>query len=158
MSNLYNGLINSRLERKSNYNKLVEPIIEFFGKENVYLILAEELKENPQIVMDSVFSFLGLCKIPIKPLTKVHAGCSPRFFWITKIIKWATEQQRTNSYIKYKLFRILSLGLKGLNRKQGYKKPTRYITNLLRIQYDHIVEWAKQYFGTDIYYYWWKPK
>ncbi len=90
-----------------SYYPFIKDYTEAFGKENVRVVLSEELRERPQEVCNQIFDWLGLERIEIKKNTinKTYPINNPRLIRKIKKItnslsRWAVQSPFKEPYLK----------------------------------------------------------
>ena len=56
------------------YDEIIEYILSLFSKNNLYIGISEEIRENPNVEYNKIYSFLGARNIEIKQNIDTHLG------------------------------------------------------------------------------------
>lgn len=129
------------------YGKQLEKVYGLFAKENVHIILFDEVVSRPFEVMDEVFEFLGVGAIALPEKSvdkKVNDKSGFRSPVIGKLINRITVSMRS-SYAGGRLVDLVKkIRLAGMIKKMNAKKPETI--NVL----NETVKELKQYYSEDI--------
>lgn len=105
------------------YADALERVFKFFPKEQVHIIWFNELKDEPQRVMDEVFAFLGLPTIPVVAQAD-NVGEIPRFSAVNSYLRrWgivSMVKKVVNDKTKKRLKRLMFSSKKPLLKEEDY--------------------------------------
>lgn len=71
---------------RSQYSKHIQNYWSIFPKENIKIVVLEELKKNPQGELNKIYDFLGVSSIQIEQLTQANKAYTPKYKWLNDIV------------------------------------------------------------------------
>lgn len=72
---------------KSEYIRHLRRISDLFGRDQLYIVLLEELSENANVVVNQVYDFLGLKSFSLRADDRKNRAKQPRIQWLAHIIQ-----------------------------------------------------------------------
>jgi len=104
----------------SLYHLHLKNMLKYFPKENIKVVLLEELKSNPDKVMADVFAFMNVNKNEIINTNKVHNKTSvPKSKSLAKFIHFLRSNKNVNQFlhkiIPFKVYKKMGFALVNLN-------------------------------------------
>lgn len=106
------------LIRDGYYFKYLKPYLDTFGKNNIYILIQEDIENNPGIEVKNLYKFLEVNTefIPTIVNKKVSKSIVPKLFWLEKSrqkVFWMLMQFELPQIINF----IKKIGLSELYRK-----------------------------------------
>lgn len=121
-----NGEVFERCDciKRGAYVDQLKRLYQYFPKEQILVLKAEDLRENKQREVNKVTDFLEIPNFRVLDDSDKHLGGEVRWMWLNYItgffanIRWENEKHyRFVTYICTKIVRWT----KGINKKKGYK-------------------------------------
>ena len=118
-----------------SYPKKIEYILDLFGKDNVRIILLDDIINNPEKVMSKLFSFLGVDEIKQsftavnikKPLVDHNKLKVRLFYFIHYSNRYIRNNNSKNYFLINPIIRIILLGILRFSQfftKHPYESPS----------------------------------
>lgn len=115
--------------KRGAYVDQLKRLYEYFPKEQVLVLKAEDLREDKQGEVDKVTDFLGLERCTLRDDTDRHLGGEVRWKWLNYITGFFAEirgfDKKRNKVIQYICTKIVRI-TKGINKKKGYKPMNKW--------------------------------
>ena len=142
------------------YNKQIKTFLKYFGKDQIKIVLFEEVSKNPQEVMASLFNFLGVKEIEIEEFRSHNITGSLKNKTIQKIVFGDNEVR--NFLVKNIFNRIIPPKYKAklrwkiihLNTKKTKKEEIKGLTpefiKTLNLYYENDIEELEKFLNKDL--------
>jgi hypothetical protein len=90
------------------YIEIIENLLKYFKREQILILINEQMAKEPQLVYDQIFDFLGIPKIKIKYIPNINKRS------YTSPVDVTTKQKLNDFYKPYneRLFAFLGQEIK----------------------------------------------
>lgn len=123
------------------YAEQIQRYIDIFGRDKIKIMFLEDLKQNPEKEMRSVFEFIGVDSSAEINYSVKNEANSKLGKNLLKIIKQVPGVKYVPKTMRSSIYNWIRISFKAPNKKEEYLEPMREI--LLEIYKPHIIQLEK---------------